>query len=531
MSDKMIPISFEQLLKRLLQEYKKSNSFLAVPVKRNTDINYISKIGPAAGPHTQLAGNIVAAYGAGASHFELKTVQIMEGEALGIVKPCIYSTQEVYNTEWSTELTVKEATEEYIKAYLLLQILIKEFHLGNPEKFHFIMSVGYNLSGIQSEKIDNFIENMKNASETKEWKKDIAYILKNLSMFKYVTREYVDSISPVITDTIALSTMHGCKSDEIEAISKYLIEEKDLNTYVKLNPTLLGKKQIRSILNQMGYQHISFEDSTFEMDIDFPHTVAMLHNLQEAAKQKGKFFGVKLTNTLPVKSSGKELAGNTMYLSGAALYPISIAVAAKLLEEFEGKLPISYSGGADINNIEDIIKTGIYPVTVSSILLKNGGYKNIAKMNELADLTEIEKKEVLDVEGLSLLAQKAISQKVYFNKEKKYFAKLDDYSLLCAKCNNCVDVCPNRANTKLVLEQKSYVVHYDNLCNECGNCSFFCIAGHLPYREKLTIFTDSESFCSSENEGVMRNGKDIIYRIKKEEDKKIVKRLEEYYEL
>ena len=99
MSDKMIPISFEELLKRLLDEYKIYNSFLSVPVSRNTDLNYISAIGPAAGPHTQLAGNIIAAYGAGASHFELKTVQIIEGEDLGIVKPCIYSAQEVYNTE------------------------------------------------------------------------------------------------------------------------------------------------------------------------------------------------------------------------------------------------------------------------------------------------------------------------------------------------------------------------------------------------------------------------------------------------
>lgn len=530
MSDKMMPISFEQLLKRLLQEYKKSNSFLAVPVKRNTDINYISKIGPAAGPHTQLAGNIVAAYGAGASHFELKTVQILEGEALGIVKPCIYSTQEVYNTEWSTELTVQEAAEEYIKAYLLLKILIKEFQLGNPNGFHFIMSVGYNLSGIQSDKIDGFIEHMKNASVTEEWKKDIEYILENISMFDHITKEYVDSISPVITDTIALSTMHGCKSDEIEAITKYLIDKKGLNTYVKMNPTLLGREKIHRILDQMGYSHITFEDSTFEMDIDFSHAVAMLQNLQEIAKQNGRFFGVKLTNTLPVKSGGEKLTGSAMYLSGAALYPISIAVAAKLSEKFEGKLPISYSGGADTNNIEDIIKTGIYPVTVSSILLKNGGYKNISKMNEHADLAEGEKREVLDVFGLKVLAEKAISQTEYFNKEKKSFAKSEDYSLLCGKCNNCVDVCPNRANKKIILDQKAYVIHYDNLCNECGNCSFFCIAGHIPYREKWTIFNNSNAFHSSENEGIVLDGKNIIYRIKNEKEKEVVKRLEEYYE-
>jgi putative selenate reductase len=530
MSDKMIPISFEKLLKSLLQEYKAKNSFLSVPVKRNTDVNYVSKIGPAAGPHTQLAGNIVAAYAAGSSHFELKTVQIMEGEMLGIVKPCIYSTQEVYNTEWSTELTVKQAAEEYIKAYLLLKILIKEFNLGSEDGFRFIMSVGYDLSGIQSEKIDEFIEAMKNSSETEEWKKDIAYLLCNIFMFEHITKEYIESISPVIANTITLSTMHGCKSDEIEAIAKYLLEEKKLNTYVKMNPTLLGKENIRSILEQMGYGHISLSDHTFEMDINFTHAVKMLRNLQEVAKRAGKSFGVKLTNTLPVITNNSELAGDAMYLSGAALYPIAIGVAAKLEEEFAGSLPISYSGGADANNIKDILETGIYPVTVSSVLLKNGGYKNLTKMNEQADACEMVEKESVDVNALNKLAQKAVSQSGYFNKENNSFARLENYSLLCAKCNNCVDVCPNRANVKVTLEEKSYVLHYDNLCNECGNCSFFCIAGHKPYLDKMTVFYDMESFHSSTNEGIFICEDKTEYRIQNNEEKEIIKQLEENYE-
>lgn len=530
MSDKMIPISFEKLLKGLLQEYKAKNSFLSVPVKRNTNVNYVSKIGPAAGPHTQLAGNIVAAYAAGASHFELKTVQIMEGEKLGIVKPCIYTTQEVYNTEWSTELTVREAAAEYIKAYLLLKILIKEFNLGSEDGYHFIMSVGYNLSGIQSEKIDAFIEAMKNASETEEWKKDIAYLFCNISMFEHITKEYIKSISSVITNTITLSTMHGCKSDEIEAIAKYLIEEKNLNTYVKMNPTLLGKEHICTILEEMGYGNILLSDHTFEMDIDFSHAVKLLRSLQDIAKRAGRLFGVKLTNTLPVITNNNKLAGDAMYLSGAALYPIAIGVAAKLAQEFEGSIPISYSGGADVNNIKDILDTGIYPVTVSSVLLKNGGYKNLTKMNEQADASEMVESETVYVNALTMLAPKAVSQSGYFNKENKSFARLENYSLLCAKCNNCVDVCPNRANLKVSLEEKSYVLHYDNLCNECGNCSFFCIAGHKPYLDKMTVFHDMESFHSSENEGIFIGEGKIEYRIHHNEEKEIMKQLEEYYE-
>ena len=38
--------------------------------------------GPAAGPNTQLAQNIIASYVAGSRFFELKTVQVMDGEEL-----------------------------------------------------------------------------------------------------------------------------------------------------------------------------------------------------------------------------------------------------------------------------------------------------------------------------------------------------------------------------------------------------------------------------------------------------------------
>jgi putative selenate reductase len=43
-----------------------------------------------------------------------------------------------------------------------------------------------------------------------------------------------------ISDSVTLSTMHGCPPDEIERISQYLIEERGLHTTVKCNPTLLG---------------------------------------------------------------------------------------------------------------------------------------------------------------------------------------------------------------------------------------------------------------------------------------------------
>ena len=43
-----------------------------------------------------------------------------------------------------------------------------------------------------------------------------------------------------------------------------------------------------------------------------------------------------------------------MYMSGRSLFPLSISLAQKLSEAFDGKLQISYSGGADIFNSKEI---------------------------------------------------------------------------------------------------------------------------------------------------------------------------------
>ena len=72
-------------------------------------------------------------------------------------------------------------------------------------------------------------------------------------------------------------------------------------------------------------------------------------------------------------------------MSGKSLYPLSISLAAKLAKEFDGRLRISYSGGADYYNIERIVDAGIWPVTVATTLLKPGGYQRLTQMAKLLD--------------------------------------------------------------------------------------------------------------------------------------------------
>ena len=504
MSEAMHPIPFEKMLNNLIKEYRQKKSFFDVPVQEK---RFHAPIGLAAGPHTQLAGNILAGYAAGSNYFELKTVQVLQEKALGIIKPCIDVTHEVYSTEWSTELRISVARDEYIKAYLLISVLSKMFHLKPIEEIHFIASVGYDLKGIQSERVDDFLEGMKHAKSTSEWQKDIAYLKLHRGKEIELSLEELEQIEAkdVITDTVTLSTMHGCKKEEIKEIATYLMKEKKMNTFIKLNPTLIGKEKITQLLETKGYHHIEVVEDIFNIDMTLDEAVTLIKALKQVGKASGRTFGVKLTNTLPVKNKEGKLQGETKYLSGAPLYPIAIEAANKLAEKLEEAIPISYSGGIDKTNIKEVLEAGMAPITISSYLLKPRGYHNLTA---LMIMSEGYKETALNVEALRKLAKQAATDKGCDYKQPRIFERKNDYTSYCNKCHNCIDICPNRAN----LAGENYVIHLDDLCNECGACQCHCIMGHSPYQEKFTIYTDEESFRACRGEGALYDGEGLLIK-------------------
>ena len=418
MSEVMTPMSFEQLVDWVLQEKKKRGTVFGQHHAYRADGTHNrtmfgrtleTPIGPAAGPHTQMTQNIVAAYYAGSRFFELKTVQIMDGEELAacINRPCIKADDEGYNCEWSTELTVPQAMEEYIKAWFLLKVIAREFGLGDMNGFQFNVSVGYDLAGIQSPKVDTFLNSMKHAEDTEIFKHCKAYLLEHADWFEHVTTEDIEQIPPEICNSVTLSTLHGCPPQEIERIAMYLLTEKGFHTFVKCNPTLLGYEFARKTMDEMGYDYIQFGDFHFKDDLQYEDAVPMLTRLMNTAKERNLEFGVKITNTFPVDVKQNELPSEEMYMSGKSLYPLSISLAAKLAKEFDGRLRISYSGGADYYNIERIVDAGIWPVTVATTLLKPGGYQRLTQMAKLLD-KENAPFEKVDAESAGKLAKEAV---------------------------------------------------------------------------------------------------------------------------
>ena len=420
MSDIMTCMPFGQLMDWVLQEKKGQDTVFGVHRPYTADPkndmtiftrNLETPVGPAAGPHTQLAQNIIASYYAGARFFELKTVQKMDGAELSacVNKPCILADDEGYNCEWSTELTVPDAMGEYIKAWFILHVIAKEFGLGAQDGFQFNISVGYDLAGIKGDKVNTFIDGMMEAKDTAIFQECRKWLLDNADKFQNFTREDIEAIPSNVCNSATISTLHGCPPQEIESIANYLLTEKHLNTFVKCNPTLLGYDFARKTMDEMGYDYMVFGDFHFRDDLQYEDAVPMLTRLMKLSEGLGLEFGVKITNTFPVDVTRNELPSEEMYMSGKALFPLSISLAAKLSAEFAGKLRISYSGGADYYNIDKIVGCGIWPVTMATTLLKTGGYQRFTQVADKVEGICPKKWEGIDVDALKKLAADAIT--------------------------------------------------------------------------------------------------------------------------
>ena len=333
-------------------------------------------LGVAAGPHTQLAQNIVAAWLCGARYFELKTVQTLD--SLEVRKPCIAVSGAGFNCEWSQELTLDESFDQYLAAWVLLHAVKHRFKgpfRGDPG-FIFNFSVGYDLAGIMQPNMQRFFDRISLCRAEKE-----ALLLELEPIFPAIRD--ID-ISERISDSVTLSTMHGCPPDEIEKIALYLLNERKLHTTVKLNPTLMGAEALRGLLNgRLGWK-VQVPDAAFDHDLKYDDALGLLRRLQAAADAGGLSFSVKLSNTLECLNDRGLLpeAEKTVYMSGRPLQPLAVALARRLQDDFAGRLDISFSAGVDAFNAPELLACGLKPLTACSDLLQPGGYARMRQYLE-----------------------------------------------------------------------------------------------------------------------------------------------------
>lgn len=498
-------------------------------------------LGPAAGPHTQLAQNIVLGWLGGARIVELKTVQALD--ELAISRPCIDMETVGYNVEWSQELRIGQSLEEYVKAWMIIEILrgwgeLTPFIGPDPGSHIFDISVGYNLAGISSEGVAAFIDGLFDATETIERLR--AEIPESFAAWR-------DHPFPAgVAGSVTLSTFHGCPPDEIDAIARHLMTRHGLDVVVKLNPTLLGFDRVGEILSgELGYEEIRLRRSAFDADLPFSRALDLIGDLDAAARERGRRFGIKLTNTLVVENHRGFLPDDPMYLSGPPLHVLSTTLLGELnralpgrlaIDGPEGTVEVSFSAGVTKANFPKVAGLGLAPITVCSDLLKPGGYGRLKPMLiALADA--MASAGCADLEAWRTHERSAALAAGFPGALAAYVAELHDpgrnaaYTRAgtarlprrvdhvlerwgCVECNVCVTVCPNDAFFRLpapagmeIAGRQQYLL-FAELCNECGNCMVFCPEEGDPAAVKPALFLDPDRFSRGDRPGFLLAGSD-----------------------
>ncbi len=391
MTATMRPLSFSQLLDWVLTEVAQCGSVFGIPsslfYRPRTDRRFETRrpfgarlgtpFGPAAGPHTQLAQNIISAWLCGGRYIELKTIQVLD--RLEIPRPCIDAADEGYNVEWSQELSLDESAREYAHAWAMIHLLPRILGFDHaPSDVVFNQSVGYTLDGARSPGVQAFLDRMANA-------KSLLDPVRESLRSRFPTLADIE-IPERISDSVTLSTMHGCPPEEIEKIARHFIEDRGLHTIVKLNPTLLGKARVVDILHdRLGFREVEIPDDVFEHDLGLPAALDLIASLRATAARCDRGFAVKLSNTLAMRNARGVLPGDAAYMSGRALYPITVELFRELRKAVGPDLRVSYSAGADALNASALLASGACPVTVASDLLKPGGY---TRLRQYVDVLE-----------------------------------------------------------------------------------------------------------------------------------------------
>jgi len=395
------PVPFEDLIRRVFHEYNKHGKIFGMPKEKffralpgvNLSVNHMGKqastpFGPAAGPPTQLAQNIVLAWLAGSRIIELRTIRIFD--QLTLPRPSIDTETIGFNVEWSQELRLEGSLREYVKAWMLIEMIKASEILGEEFSKHhcdtiFDLSIGYNFKVIKSKEIHSYIQGLRNATATINSLRN--EIPPDFSHFKNLDYD------PQIIHSVTLSTFQGCPADEIDHIISHLLTEHQVNVIVKLNPILLGQEEVSHILHDiLGYKDLVLKPDAFEQDLQFDQAIELTQNMFRIAASCEKSLGLKFANTLVVENYKGYFSDDEMYMSGPPLHVLAIRLLKKFrdaLGNLHMYIPTSFSAGVDDKNFADVTSLNLVPVTACTDMLKVPGYeKGTGYLNNLGEIME-----------------------------------------------------------------------------------------------------------------------------------------------
>jgi putative selenate reductase len=560
----LVPAPFGDLIQRIRLELAQEGAIFHLPRRKwwapdpngpDLSVGFHGQkagtpVGPAAGPQSQMAQNMVMSWLAGSRIMELKTVQINDRLLIG--RPCIDATNVGYNIEWSQELRISQALREYVAGAMLIHMLAHGGLLGDEPIVRgatetiYDISLGYDLGGIRSAPVRAFVEQMRDASAMMDrLRSEIPRELPALRNLDFPTR---------LSTSVTLSTFHGCPADEIERICEFLLTEMDLDVVIKMNPPMLGKERLEHLLHDvLGYAEIRVPDHAYDSGLQFDESLALCARLTALAASRGRRLGAKFSNTLEVENHRAFFSSDykTQYLSGQPLHVITLTLANEFRKAVGPEMPLTFSAGIDRFNFADTVACGFCPVTTCTDLLRPGGYGRLpAYLTTLAEA--MGKLGAGDIDeyvlrarrqdnrnasttpaichaaahNLAIITREVQAEPRYRARANRKIPKRIDshlHTFDCITCDKCIPVCPNAANflyatekeeltftdyvvqgkslsagaeRRIAVERTEQIANFADFCNDCGNCDTFCPEYDGPFIRKPNFFGSFQAWAS-----------------------------------
>ena len=239
--------------------------------------------------------------------------------------------------------------------------------------------------------------------------------------------------------------------------------------------------------DELGYTELTVNPSAYTSGLQFDEAVGLVDRLTRLAHSRGRRFGCKFSNTLEVLNHRTFFTADNkvQYLSGQPLYVITLTLTDVFRQAIGPHVPISYSAGIDQANFPHAVACGFVPVTVSTDLLRIGGYGRIStylqslekamttvgatniprlhperlrpgcrrREKAAADSQHADKSESTlawaSLLNTTVAAAKARADVRYrADKNRKVPTRIDSHleTFDCITCDKCLPVCPNAAN-------------------------------------------------------------------------------------
>lgn len=361
-------LTFSQIIKNAVNEYKEKKTIFGIE-KIRASSKFSDNVGVMSPMHCSTAQGIISCFLAGSSECVLPP---FDGESFVVPMSCdAHDEQYFFNKRNVSSQTM---LEEYIKAWVAIKILSKEFSIGNPN-FGFAFSCRCDLQGI-SEHQDTIFRQFVNISENPLFNDIKNQLTNSICLFDNISPDYINGLSANPLKSCIISLCDGSSAVGISSYFEYFAGRHNLPSYLQIGIPALGYEYVRENLINLGYDYIELDRPVFkQLPVVYENLIPTISELNEKFPSTS---GIIAGSTIDAIFEGKAAE-----IEGKLVFPLSLAVARKISDTFGSKAKISFFGGVTALNAKSLSSVGFSSIYCCQCLVKVGGFNNLLQISDI----------------------------------------------------------------------------------------------------------------------------------------------------